>query len=478
MKNLVVFVAAFSLNAFAIDTHAQVTPAIQAFIPDGWNLLSQAQGDLNKDGVADAAILIEEKSADANGGHARSLLVLLKNSGDQQYSLNTQADKAIPPGSATDGAKIDPAKALRIDKGILITNFTVQTQAGEKLDITYRYLYKDDAFMLSSATQKGINGSLTYTADYDASNGNLVMQRTDTSNPALKNFTEVREMPDIPLSQYDLGMMVFFLSAKAKAGPVASYSGTVTTKISASTESETVEVTETSTTSESVPEGPRPDFGLVAWYQMNGNTDDMSGEGNSALAKNVVPTADRKGNPNAAYLVDKKSAITVTTLNSKKKLSAPFTVCAWFSTNNKDSFFQTIASLGRTANLSTFSLGYGLPRKKNAFYFDVNGRTPFGLQVETEIAVGSDWHFISGTVDETSVKLYVDGNLIGSKTVDAIETSALKKIMEQTVMPIEIGRDLPYLGRFFSGSIDDVMFYNRALSEEEVKLVMAGLEKK
>jgi hypothetical protein len=481
MKNAVLLIAIFVIALFSISSSAQINPATKNFIPEGWKLLQQADGDLNKDAVPDAVLLIEEIAADASGAHARSLLVLLRNQ-NQQYDLAVQAEKAVPPAGASIGAKIDPTKGVRIEKGILLTNFTAQTEAGEKLDVTYTYRYQNNDFYLVGAIQKGISGTLTYTSDYNASTGNLIVERTDSANPELKNFNEVREMPDIPLSGFDPGMMVFFLSAKAKSGPVKTYSTTMTTKITSNQASETAEnvadVSETSSTEEVTSSGPLPDYGLVAWYQLNGNADDMSGEGNTGVVKNATPTTDRKGNANSAYLFDKKSVIGISTLNSKKKLTVPFTICAWFMTNNKDSFFQTIASLGRTANLTAFSLGYGLPRKKNVLYFDLNGRTPFGLQVEADPSVGTNWHFVVGTVDETSVKLYLDGNLIGSKTVDAIETSALKRTMEQTTLPIEIGRDLPYLGRFFNGSIDDVMFYNRALSEDEVKLVMAGLEKK
>jgi hypothetical protein len=480
MKRVILLIASSVIAILSTSALAQTNPAIKNFIPEGWKLLVQADGDLNKDAFPDAALLIEENTADGSGAHARSLIVLLKNG--QQYNLAVGTDKAIPPGSTTVGAKLDPAKCLRIEKGILLTNITAQTEAGEHLDITYKYRHQNDAFYLIGATQKGINGTLDYTSDYNATTGSLIVQRKDSSNPALKDFSEVREMPDIPLSEFDPGMMVFFLSAKAKAGPLQTFSVTTKTQITSDQVNETVDVVTDAASTTSIEDptrsSPLPDYGLVAWYQLNGNAEDMSGEGNTAAVKNATPTTDRNGNANSAYLFDKKSVIVISTLNSQKKLTVPFSVCAWFMTTNKDSFFQTIASLGRTADITAFSFGYGLPRKKNALYFDLNGRTPFGLQVEADPSVGSNWHFLVGTVDETSVKLYLDGNLIGSKTVDPLETSALKRTMEQTTLPVEIGRDLPYLGRFFSGAIDDVMFYNRALSEEEVKLVMAGLEKR
>src|SRR5688572_3163055 len=99
MKTLRVLFVAVTLSILSTITQAQTNSAFQAFVPEGWNLLTQAQGDLNKDGVADAALIVEEKSTGQNAAHARSLLVLLKNPGDQQYNLSVQASKAIPPGS-------------------------------------------------------------------------------------------------------------------------------------------------------------------------------------------------------------------------------------------------------------------------------------------------------------------------------------------------------------------------------------------
>ncbi len=86
------------------------------------------------------------------------------------------------------------------------------------------------------------------------------------------------------------------------------------------------------------------------------------------------------------------------------------------------------------------------------------------------MADGSNWHRIPGptiqvgrwyhvvlTYDGT-MKFYVDGTLYGSDTFT---------LVHDTVTPLQIGRSATY-GNYFSGIVDEVRIYNRALSEEEI----------
>ena len=73
------------------------------------------------------------------------------------------------------------------------------------------------------------------------------------------------------------------------------------------------------------------------------------------------------------------------------------------------------------------------------------------------------WTHLAATYDGATVKLYVGGNLVGTKAATgAIATST---------SPLQIGGDSIY-GQFFSGLIDEVRVYNTALSQAQIQTDM------
>ena len=78
------------------------------------------------------------------------------------------------------------------------------------------------------------------------------------------------------------------------------------------------------------------------------------------------------------------------------------------------------------------------------------------------------WYHVAGTYDGYELKCYVNGNLEGT-------TSFQGSIAPSTAYPLAIGRLAdPVWGpdRYFSGSMDEVRVWNRALSQSEI---MAGM---
>ena len=68
------------------------------------------------------------------------------------------------------------------------------------------------------------------------------------------------------------------------------------------------------------------------------------------------------------------------------------------------------------------------------------------------------WSHVVGTYNGVQVKIYVNGQLAGS--------SYRSGLIDNTTNPVTIGN---IYGHYFTGSIDEVHIYNRALSEQEVK---------
>jgi hypothetical protein len=65
-----------STNALAA-TELPVSSDIAAFVPKGYVLIQDVQGDLNRDGIADRVIVIQNQGQDVESTQQRELLVLL-----------------------------------------------------------------------------------------------------------------------------------------------------------------------------------------------------------------------------------------------------------------------------------------------------------------------------------------------------------------------------------------------------------------
>jgi hypothetical protein len=77
----------------------------------------------------------------------------------------------------------------------------------------------------------------------------------------------------------------------------------------------------------------------------------------------------------------------------------------------------------------------------------------------------SAWSHLAATYDGTNLRFYVNGALITTK--------ATTGAMPNTANPLRIGGNAVW-GEYFSGLIDEVRVYNRALTEAELKADMGA----
>jgi len=111
-------------------------------------------------------------------------------------------------------------------------------------------------------------------------------------------------------------------------------------------------------------------------------------------------------------------------------------------------------------------LAYGL------YAFDNNGRPSGFLRAGSEIgSAGSSvlplntWSHLAATYDATTLRVFVNGNPVSERSVTGpIATSG---------SPLKIGGNAIW-GEFFKGRIDNVRVYNRALTSQDLKIVMSN----
>jgi hypothetical protein len=140
------------------------------------------------------------------------------------------------------------------------------------------------------------------------------------------------------------------------------------------------------------------------------------------------------------------------------------TVSAWLTIRSTTTQWMCAVAKGENAwRLSIVSYD---PR----FHFGMTIWTApdaFGVDGVTAVAL-NEWHHATGTFDGDNINLYLDGLLdTSTDTTEPIGTNG---------MSVLIGENPESTGRYWDGKIDDVRVYSRALTEEELALVMLGGE--
>jgi hypothetical protein len=205
---------------------------------------------------------------------------------------------------------------------------------------------------------------------------------------------------------------------------------------------------------------PAASTGLVAAYSFNegGGTSvaDASGSGNGgSIGTAAWSTAGKYGN---ALSFNGSSARVTVPDSSSLRLSAGMTLEAWvFPTTvnaawrdviykgNDDYYLEATSSNGRPVGGGTFG---------------GNNGEAYG----TANLAANTWTHLAVSYDGTTLRFFVNGTQVSSNARSgAIATSS---------GALSIGGDALY-GQYFSGRIDDVRIYNRALTQTQIQTDMA-----
>ncbi len=228
---------------------------------------------------------------------------------------------------------------------------------------------------------------------------------------------------------------------------------------------------------------------LLGFWKFNGNTQDSSGKGNNGTAKvghayygggSLVATEDRFGRAGMAYMFDKGANVEIpysSALNPQQ-----MTVSLWCNKSgvaralNPDTY--TLMSLNRW---NGWKVQYQSANKIFMTVKGVNGTDTAYYDRDDEVAVldNDKWYHVVVTFKPGEMNFYLDGDLVKSWT-----NTPNAAITLGTPINLVIGQDLPtdkYLtvdgdfqvawGGFFTGKIDDVMYYNIALTGPQVKSI-------
>ena len=204
--------------------------------------------------------------------------------------------------------------------------------------------------------------------------------------------------------------------------------------------------------------------GLVAYYPFNGNVLDESGNGNHGTVKaNLDLVEDRFGSKDKAYSFD-RGHIQVEN-NPTLQMSDALTISAWIKNPGGNptvlsKWFQDRRTWSYGLYVGTvYGGGFG-------FYLN-DGQRNFMELRGWKIKEKEQWNHVVATYDGQHAKIYLNGKM------EAIGKTGNEKIHVND-NPVTIGTD--GYSNHYTGEMDDIRIYNRALSADEVK-ALYDLEK-
>jgi hypothetical protein len=208
-----------------------------------------------------------------------------------------------------------------------------------------------------------------------------------------------------------------------------------------------------------------PTNGLVAYYPFNGNANDESGNGNNGVVYGSTLSSDRNGIPNSSYYFDGSNDYIEIQHSPSLALTDELTLSAWINfevggTNNPRIFSKEVSN---PYAYEIWTQGLGNSRE---IYFQ-KGNNGVYNNIKTNVVQAGSWHLITATYDGSTMKLYLDDDLIISESdsqgLDNTETTSLW-----------IGQRRANGLDDFKGYIDDIRIYNRSLALDEIKDIYDG----
>jgi hypothetical protein len=221
--------------------------------------------------------------------------------------------------------------------------------------------------------------------------------------------------------------------------------------------------------------GGVPTDGLVAYYPFNGNADDESGNGYDGTVYGATLTSDRFGASGSAYSFDGDDYISVDYVAAFQLPVLTFsawvlptvdlsagTSPAWVVGRGED-FATDLAAFNLLVAQSSSPLANGV----TAFY-ETAGNNDHFFDTNVYPEVGDWTHLVASRAADGLLSIYSDGSLIGQwlSTPDPTANSFQDLLIgARWFVPTP---PTAVITNFFTGAIDDVLIYNRALSPGEI----------
>lgn len=198
---------------------------------------------------------------------------------------------------------------------------------------------------------------------------------------------------------------------------------------------------------------------LVAWYPLNGDTLDYSGNKNHATNNGAV--IDDNGKIGKCYSFDGADDYMSVSDSSDLNLRGSFTLAAWVYL---DDVYPMSISRNIIAKSSNNAYRWRINPDGGCWLLINDGTGYEVLQPSGYTFPNQGWHHHAVTVDFSTGKVtwYTDG-------VEVISATTTKKFVNNAAGDLLIGAFTSTTAENWKGKINDVRVYNHVLSEREIK---------
>ncbi|MCP1385176.1 LamG domain-containing protein [Runella salmonicolor] len=202
--------------------------------------------------------------------------------------------------------------------------------------------------------------------------------------------------------------------------------------------------------------------GIIACYSFDGNAKDGIGN-NDGLVRGATLTEDRYGKANSAYSFNGIDNYIEIKGDNFKNTTYTLALWAYPIKNPAGNQYHYAISIGGAGGDQSIDISNGA---FNAIGWTIGTYLVSPTPLTTFCAAGvlpelNKWYHIVATRDNQKIRLYVDGAFICESSTQGL----LPNYGTNTVMTI--GRRAQG-GQFLAAKIDDVVIYNRVLSDAEV----------
>ncbi len=195
---------------------------------------------------------------------------------------------------------------------------------------------------------------------------------------------------------------------------------------------------------------------LLAYYPFNGNAEDASGNGHHGEDQQVQLIPDRFGNPDSAYRFDGLKSVIQVPAGNGFDLTPDFTIGMFLKISIATRSSDVMLINKHQANRNTDgSWWLALEKPGKTLRFGATGASDFEFVKASQDLSLNQWQCVFYTYSQSSQnwRFFVEPNLdmyIGAEQTQAGE-----------------------LQNFFAGDLDDLMFFQRRLSAEEISKLCA-----
>jgi prepilin-type N-terminal cleavage/methylation domain-containing protein len=205
----------------------------------------------------------------------------------------------------------------------------------------------------------------------------------------------------------------------------------------------------------------------TAWWKMNGDATDSSGNGNNGTIVGATPTTGQNGLSNGAYSFNGTSDYITVPNSTSLQLNGTFTVSLWFKANNLSTRYGLFSTRTNNAN-GGWQLEAGVGNSGSG-QVDITGVGTWILQSNNNIISSGNWYnavYVKPGNGTQGGSLYLNGIL---PTPAATTAYVISDNSDQK--RIGVGTSST---QYFPGAIDDVRIYNYALSPADVSAIYSA----